>query len=389
MNQNHNNFLQNNNYSLTNNMLNDNNLTNNMLNDNNLTNNMLNDNNLTNNMLNDNNLTYNNLTDNNLTGNMLNDNNLTDNNLTNNNLTDNNFDNNLTDNNLTNNNLTDNNFDNNTLNKNILNNKTFDNNILTNNILTNNTLNNIILANNVFNNNLVKDPWQLAMIDNKFILEKKITKIFPYLKNSQEYLKLKIDLESFDFITKRDTSDIITKIICNHLIEKNINPLKITITDLTAGVGGNILSFSKYFSKVIGIEINPLRAEYLKNNLSVYNCENCFVENCCAVNYIENYSNINNESLVIFIDPPWGGIGYKEISNLKLSLGNISIEELIIKIINKNNIKFSVVALKLPKNYDTGHFYNYLNNNKPIGCDVFIKVWILRKMLLVICEVKK
>ena len=43
------------------------------------------------------------------------------------------------------------------------------------------------------------------------------------------------------------------------------------IIDLTAGCGGNLISFGKYFNNVTGLEIDKQRFDILKNNLSSYN----------------------------------------------------------------------------------------------------------------------
>ena len=80
----------------------------------------------------------------------------------------------------------------------------------------------------------------------------------------------------------------------------------ITITDAMACVGGNTLSFSNFFNKVIANEINTTRYQYLVHNMKEYNREN-------IVFYNDNYLNLMNklEQNIVFIDPPWGGPIYK------------------------------------------------------------------------------
>lgn len=216
------------------------------------------------------------------------------------------------------------------------------------------------------------DEWQKAINDNKFIINKKISKMFPYMQNPQQYLKLKIDQESHNFITHRDVANIITKIICTYLVRQNINPYTQTIVDFTAGVGGNVLSFAKYFKNVIAIEICKERAEFLQNNINVYELENCKVINANALNY-----NIDKSNDIIFIDPPWGGIGYREQEKLMLGLGEMPIESIITSIF-ANNGHIKIIALKLPKNYDVAMFNKNTKN-------IESTFWILKKMFLVIC----
>ena len=96
-----------------------------------------------------------------------------------------------------------------------------------------------------FYNKNQNDAWDEAINDDKFYINNKIIRIFPVLKNTQNYSKLKIDETSFSYITIREIAEIISKIVSYHLLLYNLNPQKITIIDYTAGVGGNVLSFSK------------------------------------------------------------------------------------------------------------------------------------------------
>ena len=230
----------------------------------------------------------------------------------------------------------------------------------------------------------------------KIFYRNKIMRIFPPLKNVCNYSKLKIDNDSFSYITIREIADIISKIICYHLLKYNLNPQKINIVDYTSGVGGNVLSFSKHFGFVHAIELCNLRCEYLINNIDVYGYKNIKVINDSALNYLDNLiiDNIN----VVFMDPPWGGIGYNFVDKLHLELGGVPIEELIYDIfkkfsenlnIEKNNKNGNdkLIVLKLPKNYDIEFFYEFVKkNNKLDNYVIRTYVYILNKMLIVVCE---
>ena len=142
----------------------------------------------------------------------------------------------------------------------------------------------------------------------------------------------------------------------SHII-KNIKPLKdkkITITDATAGIGGNTLSFSIFFNKVNAIEIDRVRYNSLINNLSTFNATNVNVFN-------DDMLNIINKSPqdVIFIDPPWGGKNYKRKRKIRLKISDSSLEEVCNYIFNKNIS--DVIALKLPFNYDFEYLYSNIN----------------------------
>lgn len=254
------------------------------------------------------------------------------------------------------------------------------------------------------NSNLNLDPWESSINDNKFYINNKIARIFPILKNFNNYGKIKIDDESFCYITIREIADTISKIICYHLLQYNLNPQKVKIIDYTSGVGGNVLSFSKYFKYIYAIEICKNRANYLKNNVEIYGFKNIEVINKCALEFTLNDLILVNPS-VIFIDPPWGGSNYKSNENLLLKLGSMSVEELIIDIAKKfsdhyknliilkpkektNNYNNKFVILKLPKNYNIEYLYDSLKNNNNENYNIVIYLYILNKMLIVVCELQ-
>jgi 16S rRNA G966 N2-methylase RsmD len=252
------------------------------------------------------------------------------------------------------------------------------------------------------------DPWDVSINDNQFIFNNKIIRIFPILKNPNDYSKIKVDEETLTYITIREIAELTSKIICHHLIKFNINPQKIKIIDYTAGVGGNVLSFSKYFNKVYAIEINKPRYEYLTNNIDIYECKNILCINDSSITFHNKFLVEINPN-VIFIDPPWGGNSYKDSQMLRLSLGDIPIEELVLDIFNKlyegiikndtmvyeiNNKKIykqnifhnKFVVLKLPKNYDIEYFYETIKNFKIPNHTINSYLYILNKMIIIVCE---
>jgi len=252
------------------------------------------------------------------------------------------------------------------------------------------------------------DPWENSINDNQFILKNKIIRIFPQLQNPNKYNDIKIDEESLSYITIREIADLTTKIICHHLIKYNLNPQRVKIIDYTAGVGGNILSFSKFFYEVYAIEINYDRYEYLKHNINIYECKNVYCINDSAINFNEKFLTEINPN-VVFIDPPWGGNTYKDNETLQLTLGGIKIENLVIDIFNKlyehtiknktitieiNNKKIykqnifnnKFVVIKLPKNYDIEFFYETIKKTNINNYVICSYLYILNKMLIIVCE---
>lgn len=185
---------------------------------------------------------------------------------------------------------------------------------------------------------------------------KTLLRLFPYIGNKDKAIKLKIDKESIYYISIREHAEQISLIIKNYIKKIGLCYNNITITDATAGVGGNTISFGKIFKNVNAIEINNRRCEYLKNNLDIYGLKNIKIYNEDCTKIIDKIENQD----VVFIDPPWGGKSYKKYNKLRLSLSDISLEQLCNSMMNQNVMKCipKLIVLKLPINYDLDHFYN-------------------------------
>jgi len=244
------------------------------------------------------------------------------------------------------------------------------------------------------------NSWENVINDKSYIYKNRKIRIFPVLKNKLDYLKLKIDEESFNYITIREIADFTSKVICHHLINDFLNPLRSVVCDLTAGVGGNTLSFSNYFNQVHAVEIVKDRYDDLINNSNVYKCKNIFFYNSCAIKFINENLQYTNPS-VLFIDPPWGGVDYKKSESLELKLGDIPLEDLLIMILNKfsiiynscnKNLEYSsehnkLIIFKLPKNYNIINFYKNIKSSNSIN-NYIVKnyLYVFNKMILLVCH---
>lgn len=220
------------------------------------------------------------------------------------------------------------------------------------------------------------------MDDYKFYIKK----IFPLLTNNLMN-KLLIDKDSLKYITTKDISIIISKIIVNHVIKIGINLIKTRILDYTAGVGGNVISFNNYFNDIIAIEILNIRYNYLVNNLNIYCCNNVLPINYCSIKFNETYM-ISYNPDVIFIDPPWGDSWVKNSIGHRIFFGDDTIENFILNIQSKFDNNFTtnkLIVLKLPKNYDLVYLYNtiFVNLNN-YNIDMFL--YILNKMIIIVIE---
>ena len=132
-----------------------------------------------------------------------------------------------------------------------------------------------------------------------------------------------------------------TNLNTTNLNTTNLNNLN--IIDSTAGIGGNTINFSKYFSKVYAIEINNTHHNVLNNNLNSLNIKNVETYNDNFLNIIDKFKSTD----IFFIDPPWGGKNYKNFKFFNLKIGKLPIYLIINNLYDK---KYKYVVLKAPYN---------------------------------------
>jgi len=190
---------------------------------------------------------------------------------------------------------------------------------------------------------------------------KTLLRLFPYLDNKEKAAKLKIDDDSIHYISIREYADKITDIIKFYLSELDIDPDDATITDATAGVGGNTISFGMNFKKVNAIELDEQRSKYLVNNIDIYDLTNIDIYNDDSTKVLTKLDNHD----VVFLDPPWGGKTYKNHEFLRLHLSDVSIEMLCNGMMNKEWMKKcpAIIVYKLPINYDIKYFFEHVNSS--------------------------
>jgi 16S rRNA G966 N2-methylase RsmD len=171
--------------------------------------------------------------------------------------------------------------------------------------------------------------------------------LFPFTEYNN---KLQYDNEGLYSITNYKEADYISKIIKSNFIESN----NLNILDGTGGLGGNTISFCKYFNLVTTIELNKNRFEMLINNINLYNYKNIKLLNTDSIKYL--FKNFNNYH-IYFFDPPWGGPNYKNFQTISLTLGSKKLKE--IAFFLKNNTKDKLLVFKLPYNYDFCEFIDF------------------------------
>ena len=191
--------------------------------------------------------------------------------------------------------------------------------------------------------------------------------------------KLQVSTEAAYSITRPVESKKIIVILKNHLTNIGLHIHHCTITDATACVGGDTLQFSRLFKHVNAVEMNPEHYAMLINNINVYKRTN--ITTYCA-DYVKVLAKLQQD--VVFIDPPWGGPGYKEKKNIRLQLSNIPIEEVVLKLLR---LRVSLIVLKVPTNFNVPHFVYYMNKKKETRIRSFHS-YHLNKMNIIVIATK-
>jgi 16S rRNA G966 N2-methylase RsmD len=194
--------------------------------------------------------------------------------------------------------------------------------------------------------------------------------LFPQ-KEGIDYSKLKITEEGSYSITRRRDAERIMNILNSTF--KNIKEL--TITDVTACIGGDTLNFALRFKHVHSIELNAENFEALTNNVQVYGCNNV------TLHHADSVKLFNWNTHVLYLDPPWGGKDYKQHKDLDLYMSDKRLDEWLEEILFRKN-RPQYIVLKLPSNYNFKRF-NFLVNIDNI------KPYQIRSYVLVIIAVHK
>jgi 16S rRNA G966 N2-methylase RsmD len=155
-----------------------------------------------------------------------------------------------------------------------------------------------------------------------------------------------------------------------NIIKKNINPYNLTITDGFACIGGDTLGFSRIFKHVNSNELDETRFKYLQHNMNLFDRKNITFYN---KDYFELVKEIKQD--VIYLDPPWGGVDYKNEKKIKIVIGDKKFEDLCRTIVNEKLCK--LLILKLPFNYDLDELKTFCKT----------RIYLLGRILIVIIKI--
>lgn len=143
------------------------------------------------------------------------------------------------------------------------------------------------------------------------------------------------------------------------------DPRSIRIIDATAGIGGNTLSFLKFFHSVIAVERQQEHFEALKINLQCYGHTSSDKLRLINADYTHVYKELKGD--VVFLDLPWNNdeVWYSKKRDLMLYLTDIPLYMLVSNIFRQTDCK--LVVCKVPYNFNFGMFI------RRIACDLIIK----------------
>ena len=149
--------------------------------------------------------------------------------------------------------------------------------------------------------------------------------------------ELRMDKVASYSVTDMHSAAKISKFIQNQA------PTALSITDGTACIGGNVISFATYFKHVTAIEFDKTRYEMLVHNLKVLKRTNV---KCLIGDYTTMITTLQQD--IVFLDPPWGGPKYKKgREKLTLTLGNVLLHDICETL---KRMGTWMVVLKLPLN---------------------------------------
>ena len=172
---------------------------------------------------------------------------------------------------------------------------------------------------------------------------------YAYTKPDFDFNKIRInDVGKYSITRPYEAKQIVfhmkTILTLNTPSELHNIPYNLTITDATAGVGGDTLHFSKHFKHVNAVDI-------LEDNIKLVT-ENCKIFGVTNVStFTGDYTLLHNTLTqdIVYLDPPWGGIGYKKQESVELYLSDTPIHTAIDKVF----LHTKHIFLKLPLNANT------------------------------------
>jgi predicted RNA methylase len=163
----------------------------------------------------------------------------------------------------------------------------------------------------------------------------------------------------YSSIPIKECLDIYRQMILQYRIYHEIVK-KPTLIDCTANCGASAIAAfcTGEFKSITAFEIDRETYNCLNKNISLYQAD---IANFCA-DYTEVYQKYYAD--IIFIDPPWGGPGYRKHKNIQLRMSDLEVCVLIQRIFDKRLAQ--MIVLKAPINYTYATIYGSFHRVQPI-----------------------
>jgi predicted RNA methylase len=172
---------------------------------------------------------------------------------------------------------------------------------------------------------------------------------------------LQMDEVSAFSITEADSASTMTALIYQALkaAQPGVPRTDTSVLDGMACVGGNTISFAGAFTRVLSNELDRTRYTMLQHNAKdVMKLKNVEFFNRSILDLAFERGDYD----AIFLDPEWGGVNYKEHDKLLLPISDQSMEEFVLNVLRRMP-RVSLIALKLPLNYDNLFIENFAKKN--------------------------
>ena len=180
----------------------------------------------------------------------------------------------------------------------------------------------------------------------------KMKRLFPRHKLKD----LKCDYEGLYSLTPQKESYAMAEImadVCWQVLNKKASRTR--IVDGTAGLGGNVMGFSRFFGRVQALELDAKRFLLLQHNMSELGLISSNRVECARGSVLK--VRLRAGAPLLFLDPPWGGYAYRRAKRLDLCIGSVPLSALLREwSVQQGRARPTVVGLKLPTNFALQNF---------------------------------
>jgi hypothetical protein len=223
--------------------------------------------------------------------------------------------------------------------------------------------------------------------------------LFSVLIPKDRLWRVQCDEVSLYSVTEGRAAERMTNLIIEELRHLGCVKNDLVITDATACVGGNSLSFARSDAvvRVNAVELSHQRASMLEHNFSLLMPQasskgKVYCGDFCALAGIsEGNDKVSSVPLgsgqqdCVFMDPPWGGPEYKSAANLDMFLGPIDVADVVVSLLRSGPDKLAcskLVAIKAPLNYNVAGLRHKLSAAGMGEGEATLKEVTMHKMML-------